>query len=69
MHPSLIKFNFTNLFGGNKALGDNMNEILNENWSAVYADIKSGYEKAIGIIVQEIFNSFFSEISVEDAFY
>lgn len=68
MDASLVKFNFKNLFGGDKALEDSINKVLNENWAQVYADTKSGYEKAYGIVIQEIFNNFFSKISIEEAF-
>lgn len=68
LNPGLVEFNLENLFDGDKALGDNINKVLNENWSEVYNDVKSGYETAFALILQEILNDFFSTVSMEDAF-
>lgn len=68
MTPEAVTFNFENLFNGDKRLGDNINKVLNENWKEVYADVESGYKDAIGVIILQLLNSFFSKLSVEEAF-
>jgi hypothetical protein len=41
LNPELISFNFENLFDGNKELGDNTNQVLNDNWKEVFDDVKN----------------------------
>lgn len=38
--PQKMKMNFENLLNGNQALADNMIEIINEEWRALYEDVK-----------------------------
>lgn len=63
-----LHFNFENLFNGERGLGDNINNALNEGWTEIFADIKDGYGTAFGFIFQDLLNRFFSKISIEDAF-
>ncbi|RZC41112.1 JHBP domain containing protein [Asbolus verrucosus] len=67
IEPELVSYNFENLFDGDKALGDNINKVLNENWKEVFDDVKNGYETALGLIIEQLFNRFFSKVSVEEA--
>ncbi|XP_044260426.1 protein takeout-like [Tribolium madens] len=66
LDPSLIKFNFDNLFNGDKALGDNINQVVNENWKEVWGDIKSSYEDAFGQIIMGLFNNLLAKIPIEE---
>ncbi|RZB39794.1 JHBP domain containing protein, partial [Asbolus verrucosus] len=50
LNPKLVRFNFENLFDGDKALGDNINKVLNENWEEVFKDIQTNYEEAFNQI-------------------
>lgn len=68
MIPETVSFNFENLFNGDKKLGDNINKVLNDNWKEVYADVEDGYKEAVGVIILQVLNSFFSKLSVEEAF-
>ncbi|XP_044260588.1 protein takeout-like [Tribolium madens] len=68
MTPNLIKFDLKNLFHGDKALGDNILKVMNENWEEVFRDVKSGYEKAFAQIFTSIFNRLLERISVNELF-
>ncbi|KYB26932.1 Protein takeout-like Protein [Tribolium castaneum] len=68
MSPKLIKFDLKNLFHGDKALGDNVLKVLNENWEEVFADVKSGYEEAFGQIFASIFSRLLEKISISELF-
>lgn len=52
------KVNFSNLFNGDKALGDNMNAFLNENWRILLDELK----KPIGVSFSEVFKSLMNKI-------
>ncbi|XP_034486571.1 protein takeout [Drosophila innubila] len=58
--PERVYFNFTNLFNGDKALGDNMNAFLNENWEPIYLEarpeIKAGLQKRFQDIIENVFS-------------
>jgi hypothetical protein len=64
----LLKFNFENLFGGDKALSDNINKVMNENWQPVFEDVGSSYSEALGQIFAAIANEFFAKVSVLELF-
>lgn len=68
LEPENVKFNFENLFNGDERLGKEMNNILNENWSDVYNDVKSGYEESFGIIFGDFANRIYSKIPFKDLF-
>lgn len=58
---------YTNLFNGNKALGDNMNLFLNENWSDILSELKAPIIDAFGnlflLIIKNVFDNFeYSEL-------
>lgn len=64
-----VYFHFDNLFNGNKALGDNINQVLNDNWKEVFEDVKSGYCEVMSEIIQSLLNNFWSAVALEDAFH
>jgi hypothetical protein len=68
LNPELISFKFENLFDGNKELGDNTNQVLNDNWKEVFDDVKSGYSEVFSQILIKLYDSFFSKVSLEEAF-
>lgn len=41
-----------NLFNGDKALGDNMNKFLNENWSDIYHELVGPMEEGLGDVAK-----------------
>jgi hypothetical protein len=66
--PGLAWFNFENLFNGDKQLGDNVNQVINDNWKEVFDDVKSSYIQVINRVCTELLNNFFGKVSVEEAF-
>ncbi|XP_068900206.1 protein takeout-like [Tenebrio molitor] len=68
LDPEVISFDFENLFNGDKTLGDNINKVLNDNSKEVFADVKDGYAKGIGLILEKILNSMFTKVSIEEAY-
>ena len=68
LNPQLVKFKLENLFDGDKALGDNINQVLNDNWSEVLADVKPSYEEAFGKIFSSIFNNVLGKMSTTEIF-
>lgn len=51
-----------NLFNGNKALGDNMNLVLNDNWQELNNQLGPAIVQSIAIGVKNSLNRFFSQI-------
>lgn len=68
MDPKSIKFNFENLFDGDKALGDNINHVVNDNWKDVFLDVKSSYEEAFAKIFFAIFSNFLAKVPISEIF-
>jgi hypothetical protein len=68
LDPELISYNFEIIFNGDKQLGDNINWVINDNWKEVFDDVKDGYVEVINRIFLELFNNFFSTVSLENAF-
>lgn len=59
---------FSNLFNGNKELGDNMNLFLNENWSDIFMEVKLSIEKAFVKVVKDYINNVFENIPYNSLF-
>ncbi|KAH8358931.1 hypothetical protein KR093_003375, partial [Drosophila rubida] len=59
--PERLYYNFTNLFNGDKALGDNMNLFLNENWEPIYREVKPELLDGFAIKFEEIVKKIFSK--------
>ncbi|RZC37203.1 JHBP domain containing protein [Asbolus verrucosus] len=66
--PSLMSFEFENLFDGERELGDNINKVLNDNWKEVFADVKNDYIELVNQILLGLMNKFFDKVSLEEAF-
>ncbi|XP_063930450.1 protein takeout-like [Zophobas morio] len=66
--PQLMKFRMDNLFDGDKILGDNINQVLNDNWSEVFAEVKPNYEEAFGKIFTAIFENVLKKVSKTELF-
>ncbi|KAM7361427.1 protein takeout-like [Cochliomyia hominivorax] len=61
-------FKVDNLFNGDKALGDNMNLFLNENWKDIYDETKGSLNKAYADVFTDIVNKVFSKYPFEKYF-
>ncbi|BES90527.1 JHBP [Nesidiocoris tenuis] len=66
VHGSKVDFHFTNLFNGDKRLGDNMNKFLNENWEVIWEEIQPAIQDSFGAAIKEISNRIFSRISSQE---
>ncbi|XP_046979721.1 protein takeout-like [Schistocerca americana] len=63
-----MTFDFSNLFNGDKALGDNMNKFLNENWEEILKELKPSIEEAFGLAFKDIANNVFHKVPYTDVF-
>lgn len=59
---------FTNLFNGNKQLGDTFNKFTNDNWSDILREIKPAMELSMGKIFKSILNNLFGNIPYDEMF-
>ncbi|VVC25554.1 Haemolymph juvenile hormone binding [Cinara cedri] len=64
-----MNIKLTNLFNGDKALGDNMNLFLNENWRDVLNELLPSIEKVFGIAFKDAGQQFFKNIPENQIFY
>lgn len=61
LEPKRMIFKIDNLFNGDKALGDNMNLFLNENWSDIYKEIRGTIGSAFGKIFKSVIGHVFTK--------
>lgn len=59
---------FDNLFNGDKALGDNINSFLNENWQDIYAELKVPFYDTIAKAMEAAAKQVFSTIPYNEIF-
>lgn len=60
IRPSRLYMNFENLFNGDRALGDNMNLFLNENWQEIFAELKPVVEDTFAELIRNVLNNVFN---------
>ncbi|XP_063696583.1 protein takeout-like [Culicoides brevitarsis] len=65
---SRLYLQLDNLFNGDKALGDNMNVFLNENWKDILDELKPAVIEAFSQIFASVINTIFSKLSYDDVF-
>ncbi|KAL0281109.1 UNVERIFIED_CONTAM: hypothetical protein PYX00_002205 [Menopon gallinae] len=63
-----LRVNFENLFNNDKALGNQMNAFLNENWKEILQEIQPAVEEALGQAFKEIARRLFSKVPYDDIF-
>ncbi|RZB54429.1 JHBP domain containing protein [Asbolus verrucosus] len=68
MDPKKMTFKLDNLFNGDKALGDNVLQVMNENWAEVFADVKSSYEDAFAQVASGIFGNLLAKVPAAEIF-
>lgn len=66
--PKKMIFKVDNLFNGDKALSDNINLFLNENWQEIYTELYDPLNKAYSIVFKDIINSVFSKYPYDKYF-
>lgn len=60
--------NFENLFNGDKALGDNMNLFLNQNWRDILTELKPAITFAVEEILKGLINRIFMKVPYSEIF-
>lgn len=65
---SKMIFHLTNLYNGDKVLGDNTNLFLNQNWLEVFTEIKKSVFSAFAQITENVLNNIFSKVPYEELF-
>ncbi|XP_062124367.1 protein takeout [Drosophila sulfurigaster albostrigata] len=68
LEPQKLNIKLTNLFNGDKALGNNLNQFLNENWSDVWSELQPSVHVAIAEIMKSILSTLFKRFAYEDLF-
>lgn len=68
LDPSRLNIKLENLFRGDKALGDNMNQFLNQNWKEIYQELKPAITFAVEEILKGIINRIFLKIPYNEIF-
>lgn len=63
-----MNIRLTNLFNGDQALGTNLNQFLNENWSDVWSELQPSVHVAISEIMKSILSQLFKRFAYEDLF-
>ncbi|CAH1640910.1 unnamed protein product [Spodoptera littoralis] len=66
--PQKVVLYFSNLFNGDKVLGDNMNEFLNSNSDLVFNELKESYEKSLSSVFQNVTNEIFDRVPMNKIF-
>ncbi|XP_063224781.1 uncharacterized protein LOC134532292 [Bacillus rossius redtenbacheri] len=61
-------FDLQNLFNGDKALGDNMNMFLNENWQEVYKEVKDAVIEVLKTLILEIISKVTDKVAYDVIF-
>ncbi|KAJ6635878.1 Protein takeout [Pseudolycoriella hygida] len=63
-----FSLHFSNLFNGDKALGDNMNTFLNENWHDILDELKPSITSALEQILETIINRIFAKVPYKELY-
>ncbi|CAG9558885.1 unnamed protein product [Danaus chrysippus] len=66
--PEKVNLHFSNLFNGDKRLGDQMNIFLNENSDLVFNELKESYEKSLSSVFQDVTNKIFDKVPMNKIF-
>lgn len=61
-------FSLSNLYNGDKVLGDNTNLFLNENWREVFNETKKSVFSAFSLIAENVLNNIFAKIPYDELF-
>lgn len=68
MRTKKMNLNFKNLFNGDKALGETMNKVINENWELIFKELRPALEKAFGDVFLEYAKGIFDKVPFYDIF-
>uniref|UniRef100_A0A182IY27 Uncharacterized protein n=1 Tax=Anopheles atroparvus TaxID=41427 RepID=A0A182IY27_ANOAO len=65
---SRFYMDFTNLFNGDKALGDNMNVFLNDNWPDILKELKPAIAAAFTKIFESVVGNVFNRVPYSELY-
>lgn len=68
IEPQQVHFHFTNLFNGNKLLGDEMNQLLNREWKDAWREFGPAMTAAANKIIQNLSDNYSSKVTFDDWF-
>ncbi|KAK7866335.1 hypothetical protein R5R35_003265 [Gryllus longicercus] len=63
-----MQVHFENLFNGDKALGDTMNTLMNENWRDLWGELRPAFEQTFGAVFHQITKRIFEKVPFDDVF-
>lgn len=66
--PRRAYFYFENLFNGNKVLGDQILQFMNENWETVNSDFGPFVSAAMDVIITNTANAILGKVPYDDVF-
>ncbi|BES96742.1 JHBP [Nesidiocoris tenuis] len=65
IETSRFIMNLENLFNGNKALSDNMNLFINQNWQEILQELRPSISKAFGEGFRQVANQVFTRLPLD----
>ncbi|XP_036673425.3 protein takeout [Drosophila suzukii] len=68
VEPQKMNIRLDNLFNGDQALGANLNQFLNDNWTEVWNELHPSIHVAIAEIMKSILTQLFKRFAYEDLF-
>ena len=68
LHPEYVEFEFKNLFGGNKELGDAVNKLLNYNWKIVMRQLGRPAVRYLGRELNKVVTALCDKIPLKQIF-
>lgn len=63
-----LSMDFSNLFNGNQAFGDNMNRFLNRNWNTIYTELRDPIQTSFTDVVKNYINGVFMQTPYKNLF-
>lgn len=66
--PESMHLHFSNLFKGDKALGDNTNRFINENWKDIFVELSKSVEVAFSEVFEAYCKRILERIRFKDIF-
>ncbi|XP_037956729.1 protein takeout-like [Teleopsis dalmanni] len=68
IEPERMSISLTNLFNGDQALGNHLNQFLNENWRDVWNELQSSIHVAISEIIRSIITTVARKFAYDDLY-
>ncbi|XP_060828550.1 protein takeout-like [Bombus pascuorum] len=68
LNPAQISLQFDNLFNGDKTLGPQLNNFINENAELLFKELKAPYEETFSQVFTQLSNDVFSRVPLNKIF-